>query len=278
MKWFRLAAVLAVLVGMLGGHTAFAAPANTPAHIRVAELEPGTAPMDVYVASVADPANSFTAPGVAYGTVSDYRTVPAATYVVIIRPAGAPADSPAVIVKTFTARAGSAYTLAKIGPDPETGLTVLDDDLTMPPAGQSRVRVINAAPTSPLVDLRIAGGPDIATRVGLAESTVYRSLPAGKAGLVVGSPTGATVLLPIQLDSGVVYTAVLLDRPGGLAVELHPDGVGSPITPQGGVETGYGGLSAPPAPTGLLLAVAATAMASVAVQLRPRRRGRHGRR
>ena len=63
-------------------------------YLRLAHLSPDTPKVDVYVASVADPARSFVVPGVGYGAVSPYQPLPAGSYVISMRGAGAPADSP----------------------------------------------------------------------------------------------------------------------------------------------------------------------------------------
>src|SRR4051812_26321670 len=81
-------AVAACLLGLPG------APGADTGLLRPAPLSPDTPAVDVYVDSVSDPAAAVTLPGVAYGTVSDYRTVPAGTYTVSMRKAGAAADSP----------------------------------------------------------------------------------------------------------------------------------------------------------------------------------------
>lgn len=283
MKEFRRLAVLAVLVAAMvvsWASFSFAAPAGAPAYLRVAQLSPDTPAMDVYVvASVADPAGSFTVPGVGYGTISDYQMVPAGTYTISIRSAGAPVDSPAMVATTLTTQPGSAYTLAGVGHYAGLGLTVLDDDLAMPAPGDARVRVINAAASAPRVDVAVAGGPALATSLGFTKTTGYRSVPAGRWQLLVRTSRGADAQLPAQVDAGAVYTVLLVDRGGQLAAELHADSIGSPSVPRGSVETGYGGMAGSPATTGLSVAVLAllAVLAPLAVRLRPRSQGRHGR-
>src|SRR3954452_10895064 len=106
-------AVLAALLLALGAPgLAVAAPAAAPpAYLRLAHLSPDTPTVDVYVNSAADPARSFVVQGVGYGAVSDYKPLPPDTYVISMRPAGAPAGSPPVISASVDARPGAAYTV-----------------------------------------------------------------------------------------------------------------------------------------------------------------------
>ncbi len=74
--------------------SAAAAPASDDGFVRLAHLSPDTPSVDVYLDAL-----SFTMPervfqGVAYGTVSDYLPLPAGSYSVSMRLAGAPRDTP----------------------------------------------------------------------------------------------------------------------------------------------------------------------------------------
>src|SRR3954469_12034294 len=120
--------------------------------LRLGHLSPDTPPVDVYVDSVADPTAAITLPGVGYGAVSDYRQVPAGTYTVSMRSAGADPDTPPVLSTTVDIEPGTARTVAGVGYFASLGLKVIDDDLTLPPAGRARVRAVAAAGTAKTVD------------------------------------------------------------------------------------------------------------------------------
>ena len=106
---------------------------DSPAYLRLAHLSPDTPTVDVYVDSAADPSRSFVVPGVGYGVVSQYQPLAPDSYVISMRPAGAPASSPPVISATVDARSGAAYTVAGTGKSADLGLDVLTDKLDIPP-------------------------------------------------------------------------------------------------------------------------------------------------
>lgn len=196
----------------------------------------------MYLTAVGDPDRDFTVPGVGYGAVSEYRSLPAGTYTVAMRPAGAPADAPPVIATTLTTQPGAAYTVAGTGLYDELGLTVLNDDLAMPEPGQARVRVVNAAAGAPGVDLGVVGGPVLAEDLEFAGTSGYRSVPTGSWTVEATVPGGGPpTTLPIEVASSAVYTVLLLDEGGRLSAELHLDSAGAGAVPLGGVDTGLGG-------------------------------------
>jgi len=258
---FALALLVPAALVATSAAPAVAAPvAQGSGYLRLAHLSPDTPHVDVYVASVADPTRSFTAKGVGYGALSPYRAVQPDTYTVAMRAAGAGADTPPVLSTTLTVRPGAAYTVAGLGKYAELALRVLDDDLTMPAAGQSRVRVVQASTTVPRLDVGVKGGAAVATGVGFAQTTGYQTVPAGDWTLVAG-PTGQPgTELPVTLAATGVYTVLLVDKNNALAAELHTDAIGAgPVVPAGGVETGLGGTAAG---TGLAVTLVGTALAA----------------
>ena len=89
-------AVLLTLFALAAPSVALAsAPAEGPAYLRLAHLSPDTPTVDVYVDSADDPSRSFVVPGVGYGVVSQYQPLPPGSYVIGMRPAGAPATTTA---------------------------------------------------------------------------------------------------------------------------------------------------------------------------------------
>lgn len=253
--------VLAVLLALAAlaflAAPAAAAPAGGTAYLRLAHLSPDTPAVDVYVGSVADPALSFVLAGVGYGAVSPYRPVPAGSYVISMRAAGAPETSPPVISTTVDAAAGQAYTVAGTGLSAELGLSVLDDRLDMPAPGRASVRVINAAVSVPLIDCGPAGGEPWARDVAFGTSTGYADVPLGTWQLEVTAAGRSVTTLPVTLDTNSVYSLLLVDRDGAVSAELYRDSTGSTLVPVGGVETGLGGTAGSSGPllVGLVAAI-----------------------
>ena len=258
-----LVALLLILFGLAAPMAAAAPAGASPSYVRLAHLSPDTPQVDVYVDSAADPARSFVVPGVGYGVVSDYRPMPADTYVISMRAAGAPADSPPVISATVQAQPGAAYTIAGTGRSAELGLSVLTDKLDMPPAGKASVRVINAALSVPVADVGPVDGRVWAQDVKFGTGTSYVDCPLGNWDLQVTSDQ-ASATVPLTLRENSTYTVVLIDQGSGLEPQVKRDSTGAGTVPTGGVDTGLGG-AAGPNPNRLPLTVAAATALLVAV-------------
>ncbi|MGR7023534.1 DUF4397 domain-containing protein [Geodermatophilus sp. URMC 62] len=289
----RVLAVTALAAAVTGLPMATASAAQGGL-LRLAHLSPDTPAVDVYVDSVADPAAGQVFPGVDYGTVSAYQDVPPGTYAISMRAAGADPDSPPVLSTTVQVTADSARTVAGVGPFADLGLEVLQDDLTPPPAGSSRLRVIAAAAAADTLDVAVPGGPTLATDLAFADTTGYVDVPAGATSITVTPDDGQPTELPVQVAAGSVYSVLVLDAPGGgLTVQTALDAASPGVVPVGGVEAGAGGTAAPEGPSLPVVAVAVGGSLAVGAGLlataravpsraraagAPRVRGRHARR
>jgi hypothetical protein len=264
-------AVTLAAVGMPGASAA----ATDQGMLRLAHLSPDTPSVDVYVDSVSAPGVGITLPGVGYGAVSGYQALAAGTYAVSMRKAGAPATSPAVLSTTVEVDPDSAHTIAGLGRFADLGLTVLDDDLAAPPAGQARVRLISAASAAPTLDASVGGAP-VATGLGFSKVSDYVDVPGGSTSLQVTPGGGTPSDLPVDLAAGSVYSLLVLDGTNGLTVQPALDAASPGVVPVGGVETGAGGTAtAPGAPAGrLVLAALAVLALAVTLWLRVPRRTR----
>lgn len=255
-----------------------AAPARAAGdgYVRLAHLSPDTPAVDVYLKSDSGAVKDQKFDGVAYGAMSDYLRLPTGTYSVAMRKAGAAASTPPVLTTQVTVADGAAYTVAGVGRYADLGLRVLKDDLALPKAGESKIRIIQASVRAPVLDVGGANGKMIAGAVQFATTTDYRQVNPGKWTVRV-KPTGGgqTSDLPCTLGAGNVYSLLVLDdKNGGLKPELHIDAARQGSVPKGGVATGGGG-SQPrsPLPMALLLAGAAALLTSgllVAFRRRPR--------
>src|SRR5215470_9418257 len=165
----RLAMLLGAATLSLGtvAGTAAAASASSMSSgtgwVRCAHLSPNTAPVDIYLYSFGDPKAMDVLRHVPYGEVGMYMKMPAGDYTAAIRPAGAPASTPAVLSATVMVQAGHAYTVAAMGPAKALRLQVLNDRLTTP-RGRSLVRVIQASLKEHQVTVR-AGSATLASNL-----------------------------------------------------------------------------------------------------------------
>jgi hypothetical protein len=220
-----------------------AAAAGDAGYVRLAHLSPDTPEVDVYFSSPTNAIPPKKIPGVGYGVVSDYLTVPAGTYAVAMRGAGAAESTPPVLTTQVNVVAGRAYTVAGVGRHADLGLRVINDDITPPDNGKAKVRVVQASIKAPILDVSVASGATIATGAAFASTTDYREVNQGK-WTVTLKQAGGTAASTVQcmLASGNVYSLFVLDRPAGLTAELRTDAASTGnIVPQGAVETGAGG-------------------------------------
>jgi hypothetical protein len=279
-RFTRVALLLAIATGLtaLGAPAASAVPSPGTGLVRMMHLSPDTPQVDATIASVSDPDVKVVLPAVAYGDVSEYRTVPAGAYTVSARAAGADPASPPVLGITVTVTEGSATTVAGVGHFADLGFAVLTDDLTLPPPGQARVRVINAASTGTPLDLSLVGSGTLARGLAFAKHTEYVDVPGGPATLSVAT-SGPQADLPVDPAAGSVYTVLVLDSSdGGVTVRTVLDAASPGVVPAGGMETGAGGSvadSGSALPRVVLAAVAVGAVLFTAVS-RVSRRGRRG--
>src|SRR5690349_11666487 len=147
-----LAAAAGVAAGFLVLDPASAAAAGV-GYVRLAHLSPDTPNVDVYLSAVGGSAEPRVFPGVGYGVVSAYLTLPTGVYAVAMRTAGAPASSPPVLTTQVDVAAGGAYTVAGVGRHADLGLRVIDDDLTLPTGATAKVRIVQASIQAPVLDV-----------------------------------------------------------------------------------------------------------------------------
>src|ERR1700751_6363710 len=149
MRLLRRLARLATTTALLGGTTALVAatspagsagPAARPdGWVRIAHLSPQAPAMDMYVYPFGNPGRPVVLKDVSYGAVSAYVAVLPGQYTVAMRGFGASATSKPALTVSFMVTAGTAYTLAALGPDPGLRTEVLKDQMTKP-AGKAALR------------------------------------------------------------------------------------------------------------------------------------------
>ncbi|TDV44292.1 DUF4397 domain-containing protein [Actinophytocola oryzae] len=247
------------------------ASAQTGAYLRLAHLSPDTPSVDVTVSAFSSPDGSQLVKGVSYGDVSAYQQIAPGTYTIAMRPAGADPKSDPVISATLDAVAGRAYTVAGLGKFSDLALRVLDDDISLPVAGQARMRVVNAAPLTGMLSVRRDATPVI-ENAAFGDASKYTMVPSGAATLTVAPADAAATTLPVTLEAGGVYTVLVLQRNGVLSAAVRLDARGTAVVPNGGVETGFGGTAGPDLGVGALLLGIAAAAGGVLVLATRRRR------
>lgn len=262
-----LAAVVGGVIVLTAGSAAAAYGSAEPeagGWARLAHLSPDTPEVDVSLTGL-DGESVLELEDVGYGDVSAYARLTAGTYTAAMRPAGAPADSEPVITAAVEVKDGVSITVAAVGMNAELSGRILTDDLTPPASGQARVRVIQAAVSSPTADVTTDTGVELAKQAEFGTATGYTELAGGRWTLTItGESTGTS---EIDLAAGSVNTLFVLDQDDKLSVVGVVDSTGTAASPEGGVETGGRGLAPdrtdPATPVLLGLAMAGLAGAGV---------------
>ena len=280
MRLFRRLARLATITVLLGGAAAGVAATSPAASaapaaasegwVRIAHLSPQAPAMDMYVYPFGNPGRPLVLKDVSYGAVSAYMAVSPGQYTVAMRGFGAPASSKPALTTSFMVSAGTAYTLAALGPDPGLRTEVLKDQMTTP-AGKAVVRVLQASLKHHLVT--VSYGPAvIARQLAFGTATSYTAVSPGAQTVRFTAP-GHNTATPVTLAAGTVHTIVVLDDSSGLKADAVTDAVGSQIMPTGAVPAGLGGTAPRPSanPAPWLVMIAAGALLTVAALVRLRR-------
>jgi Domain of unknown function (DUF4397) len=242
-RWQLAAAALLGIFGTLPLAAAPAPAAGAVGYVRLAHLSPDTPDVDVYLGPVTG-GKPQKFPGVGYGTVSNYLPLPVGTYAVSMRGAGAPETDPPVLTTNVTVADGKAYTVAGVGKHAALGLKVIDDDLTLPPSGQAKVRIVQASVRAPVLSVSIVGGATIAEGINFATTTDYQDVTPGRWTLKAqGAGGNPASTLTATLGAGNVYSLIVLDATtgAGLTAQLRADAQRTGQVPTGGVATGAGG-------------------------------------
>ena len=256
MRLSRHLARLAALTVLVGGTATFVAAASPAASarittatatrdgwVRIAHLSPKAPAMDMYMYPFGDPEQAIVLRDVGYGDVSAYMALSPGQYTVAMRGFGAPASSAPALTTSFMVGAGTAYTLAALGPDPGLRVEVLQDQMTAP-TGRALVRVFQASLKEPTVT--VTYGPDVLARqLAFGLATSYTSVLPGTH-MVRFTASGTDADMRVKLAAGTVHTIVVLDDSSGLKVDALTDAVGSQIMPSGGANTGFGGTAPHP--------------------------------
>lgn len=191
-------------------------PASTDnARLRVIHGSPDAPAVDIYAAGQTAPLFS----NVKYGDSTDYATVPAGTYTVQIRPAGAPASSSPVYstgpLKLDANASVSALAAGLLGSNDNTRsfrVLPLAEDFGAPADGRARVRIVHAGADAPTVALDV--GDDGSSEV----AALPRFQDTGAAG--VDLPAGQSLQVGVRAAGNKVtaFTIPALPSRGELFV------------------------------------------------------------
>jgi hypothetical protein len=132
--------------------------------------------------------------------------------------------------------AGTSYTVAAVGRRDQLQGLLLRDDMAPTAPGRAKVRFLDAAFDLPAVDIAVAGGPVLASRLAYPELTGYRQVGSGRRRVEVRRAGAGAVLVKgtVAVKPGTVISVVLLGG-AGEPRELYAfsDAAGSGAAPAG---------------------------------------------
>ncbi len=251
-----------LLVGVLAGVTLGASPAlaltrsqasSGSGWLRFGHFVASAPPVDVQVDG------TTIGTGIGFRGVTGYVPVHSGANTVAVYSASAGVHSTAVATVTADVPAGGAVTVAAFastgvatsGTGSVAGgvaLQVFADNLSPPPAGDAKIRVIHTIPGAPVVDtdLIASGSTTPAVQlspVGYEQVSPYLPVAAGTYQVLVKTTTGTKVAegQDWQAVEGTVVTIVIVEAPSGPSLEILSDAAGTSATPNGAMQTGFGG-------------------------------------
>jgi len=239
---------LSTSVGLAGA--AYAAEGDQPAQVSVVHGIPGQA-VDVYVNG------TETVSDFAPGTVAGPLELPAGTYDLAVRAAGAPvSEAPLVAAEDAEVPAGANISVvAHLSEQGQPTLTPFVNDVGSVPAGDARLVVRHTA-AAPAVDVRVDGQ---AALTGLTNpNSAQADVPAGTVSAdVVLAGTDDVVIGPASLDlgEGTVTVAYAIGSASDNTLQLVTQTITGAHSAPGGVAGGSGGLADDGLPVGLGLGV-----------------------
>lgn len=202
---FVLGCALLVLTGAVSAQAQ-----EQPARLRVAHASPNAQDVDILIDG------EVTFGNVPFNRVTGYEPASAGSLTVSVVPAGA--DEPVLAELPVELRAGQDYTFVIAGKAPLLEPLLLQDNNSLPPASQTRLRFIHLSPNVPEVDLARQGGAQLFSNVPYQNSGTYISVTPGTYNLQIQiAGTGVTALdvSEVTLTGGQVYTIFLTGSAGG---------------------------------------------------------------
>lgn len=209
------------------------AKARDYAFLRVVDAVVGGSSMDVST----DKESPFM--GLAYKQETPYKEIHSEQQNIRVLPSGQPGAQPIATNRELVV-AGHHYTglLVNDTDGKNIVLRVFDDNITPPPAGKARIRVIHASMDTGEVDVFVGGNPKpLISDVGFQSATSYYDVAPMTTTLEIRPDGQQKTLLTVpnaRFDAGKIYTLVVMGKSRGtpkLEATIIQDelvGMGSP--------------------------------------------------
>jgi len=192
-----------------------AARQTATARVRIIHASPDMPPMDLFVD------NQRALNNVAFGSVSDYQTLPAGSHTIAVAPADQGIDAAAATQK-LDLQAGTAYSVAVVMLN-NLDFVQFTDNLAAPPAGKARVRVMHFSPDAPGADVEVVNGPKLVQNLQFGKASDYLTVDAAAYNLRLVTSGNNTVIVQLPnttLQAGTIYDVFAIGRLAAIQVEV----------------------------------------------------------
>jgi hypothetical protein len=248
--WVGLAAT-ALTVSFAWGLPAPAALASpSTGYLRVGHFVPGAAAAGVSLDG------QTLVPALTFQQVTPYVSVPAGQHILAVTVPGADGGPAQKVSATETVEPGQHLTVLVTASATASGslsISSFTDDLSPPPAGDAKVRFIDALASLPMLGGSLtsvpsaeAGDPVVVPPTPVDLASPYLDVQAGSYNVAfTNARTGTTVLTGKDwpVSAGTVASLVVLQGSTGPTLEVLKDAVGASSMPTGGMQTGAGGMA-----------------------------------
>lgn len=158
------------------------------ASVRVIHASPDAPAVDVYVD------DKRTLSSIAFRRVTGYLRLPAGRHNVKVYPTTARGQGTPITQQDLDLNNGWDYSVAVTGAATAPQLRVFSDNLNLPGAGKTNVRVYHLASAAPAVNLAVRGGDVLARNLSAGNATDYLQVDSKSYTVEVQSATNSSVL------------------------------------------------------------------------------------
>lgn len=192
-----------------------AAQQSATARVRIIHASPDMPPVDVFVD------NEPVLRNVAFAAISEYQNLPAGSHTIAVAPAGQGIGA-AAASERLDFQAGTTYSVAAVLLN-NRNFVQFTDDLSAPPEGKARVRVLHFSPDAPGADVEVVNGPTLVQNVAFGTASAYLTVDAAAYDLRLVTAGNNTVIVQLPnttLSAGTIYDVMAIGRLAAIQVEV----------------------------------------------------------
>lgn len=211
------------------------------ATLRVVHASPDAPAVDVYID------DKRTLASLNFRRVTGYLSVASGKHTLKVYPTSAAGKGNPVVTQDLDLNAGWDYTVAVTGKLANLQAKVFSDNLNVPGAGKTNVRVYHLSPNAPAINVAVKGGDALVRNLSFPNATDYLQVDSKAYNLEVQSATDSKSVLDlgrVTLPANSVESVFAFGLVGGEKPALSAltviDRRGAANTPATGAEQSFG--------------------------------------